>query len=160
MDVIEQTAKLLRSNKWTLGFAESCTGGLLSSQLTQRAGVSDVFMGGVVTYSNALKQSLLGVREETLKQHGAVSLAVAREMSQGARLNLNVDWSLAITGVAGPSGGTPEKPVGTVCFSCSGPNFEEAVTQKFTGSRTEIQNQAANWAWNWLNKAIRTQTAS
>src|SRR5437868_10838824 len=106
--LLQELLGLLRSRKLTIGFAESCTGGLLSATLTALSGVSDVFMGAVVSYSNAAKMDVLGVELSALKKEGAVSEVVARQMAQGTRKQLKVDVSLAITGIAGPTGGTPE----------------------------------------------------
>ena len=99
--------------------AESCTGGYISHRLTNVPGASAVFLGGVVAYSNQVKQDLLAVRAETLRLHGAVSEPVAREMADGARRILHADYALAVTGIAGPWGGTPEKPVGTAFIALS-----------------------------------------
>lgn len=105
---------ILTERRQTLVVAESCTGGYIANQITDVPGASTIFLGGVVTYSNEAKQDLLGVHEETLERHGAVSEQAAREMAEGARINFNADYALAVTGIAGPTGGTPQKPVGTV----------------------------------------------
>jgi nicotinamide-nucleotide amidase len=106
--------RLLTGRKQTFALAESCTGGYISHRITNVPGASAVFSAGLVTYANEAKQKFLGVRPETLARHGAVSEAVAREMAQGALRAIGGDYSLAVTGIAGPGGGTPEKPVGTV----------------------------------------------
>ena len=106
--------RLLAERKLTLATAESCTGGFISNRITNVPGASKVFLGGVVAYSNAMKEKLLGVRFKTLLKHGAVSEAVAREMATGARKKSGADFAIAVTGIAGPSGGTKSKPVGTV----------------------------------------------
>jgi nicotinamide-nucleotide amidase len=106
--------RLLTERKQTLALAESCTGGYLANRITNVPGASVIFLAGLVTYSNETKQEFLGVRPETLTKHGAVSEPVAREMAEGARQRIGADYALAVTGIAGPGGGTPEKPVGTV----------------------------------------------
>lgn len=148
----ERTAliQILRQKKWTVGFAESCTGGRLSAVFTEISGVSDVFVGSVVSYANEVKTDLLDVRPETLKSFGAVSEDTAREMVRGLRARLKVTVGVAVTGIAGPTGGTPSKPVGTVCFAAAGPAFEEARTVRFEGDRVSVQSQAAEFAMNFL----------
>jgi len=114
--------KLLLENKLTLSFAESCSGGYLSHLITSVAGSSSYFNGAVVAYSNEVKESVLGVKTATLEQYGAVSRQTVEEMAQGARSLLKTDFALAISGIAGPTGGTVEKPVGTVWVSVVGDN--------------------------------------
>jgi len=113
-DLNQVVVQLLAQRKQTLVLAESCTGGFVANRITDVPGASAVFLCGLVTYSNEAKQKLLGVRAETLAEHGAVSKATAKEMAEGARERYGADYAIAITGIAGPSGGTPEKPVGTV----------------------------------------------
>jgi len=106
--------RLLTERKLTLALAESCTGGAIANRITNVPGASAVFLAGIVSYSNEAKQKFLGVRAETLAEHGAVSEAVVREMAEGVRQQTGADFALSVTGIAGPGGGTPEKPVGTV----------------------------------------------
>ena len=112
--------RLLTERKLTLALAESCTGGGIAHRVTNVPGASAVFPGGIVAYSNAAKQKFLGVRAETLARHGAVSEAVARAMAEGAREKFGADFALAVTGIAGPAGGTKAKPVGTVFIALAG----------------------------------------
>lgn len=127
----------------TIAFAESCTGGLASSMITDVAGSSDYFQGGVVAYSNGVKRKVLGVKAETLRRYGAVSPQTAAEMSLGVRRKLCADIGVAITGIAGPTGGSMEKPVGTV-FMCAG-NGSRSLAGRFAfkGTRTSIKKQSA-----------------
>jgi nicotinamide-nucleotide amidase len=117
--------RLLTSRKATLSLAESCTGGGISNRLTNVPGASAVLLAGLVTYSNESKQKFLGVRADTLAAHGAVSEPVAREMAEGARSQTGSDYGLSVTGIAGPGGGTPDKPVGTVFIGLAG--FEKTL---------------------------------
>ncbi len=115
MEKIEEAiVRTLTKQKKTLALAESCTGGFIANQITNVPGASKIFLGGVVSYSNEAKQKFLGVRAKSLAQHGAVSEVVAREMAAGARKRFGADFAIAVTGIAGPSGGTKNKPVGTV----------------------------------------------
>lgn len=122
----------------TLSVAESCTGGYISHLFTQHPGSSSVFFGGAVSYSYELKESLLGVKNETLWQHGAVSEETVREMVEGAILNFKSDYAIAVTGVAGPGGGTPDKPVGTVWIAAA--STKKTVAKKFTFGSKRLQN--------------------
>jgi nicotinamide-nucleotide amidase len=114
--------KLLQQKNWQLGTAESCTGGAVAARITSVPGSSAYFRGSVVAYDNDIKEALLGVNAETLAQHGAVSEATVREMAEGARARLGCDVTLATSGIAGPGGGTPLKPVGTICIACATPS--------------------------------------
>ena len=142
---------LLERGEW-LAAAESCTGGWLAQSVTAIAGSSAWFDRGFVTYSNGAKVDMLGVPESTLERHGAVSEAVARAMAQGVLAHSRADWSVAITGIAGPSGGSPEKPVGTVCFAWAGKDGGcEAQTCHFSGDRAAVREQSV---WHALNGLI------
>ena len=141
---------LLERGEW-LAAAESCTGGWLAQSVTAIAGSSAWFDRGFVTYSNAAKMDMLGVPESTLDRHGAVSEAVARAMAQGALAHSRADWTVAITGIAGPGGGSPEKPIGTVCFAWASKNGGcEATLSLFSGDRATIREQAVRFALNGL----------
>lgn len=135
---------LLRKNKKTLSIAESCTGGLVSHLVTETPGSSDYFIGGIVAYSNKIKTSLLGVQSATIKKHGAVSQATAREMAAGVRAKFGADYGLAVSGIAGPTGGTKQKPVGFVCMAISSKQKTVAKEHLFFGTRSEIKARSAN----------------
>lgn len=138
-----------------LATAESCTGGWIAQVLTSIAGSSSYFERGFVTYSNAAKQEMLGVSEKTLIDYGAVSEQVATEMAQGALLYSHACVSVAVTGIAGPNGGTSAKPVGTVWFGFAGPDFSlKTAHQLFSGDRTVIRLQAVEFALATLLKLI------
>lgn len=141
---------LLERGEW-LAVAESCTGGWVAQSVTAIAGSSAWFDRGFVTYSNAAKVDMLAVPETTLERHGAVSEATARAMAQGALAQSRADWSVAITGIAGPTGGTPEKPVGTVCFAwASRDGGCEAQTCHFDGDRAAVREQSVFHALSGL----------
>lgn len=133
-----------------LGVAESCTGGMLGARLTSVPGSSEWFAGGVIAYSDRLKSSLLGVEEELLAAHGAVSEETARAMARGVLERLGAGAALAITGIAGPAGGTPEKPVGTVWIAAAGPGFEEARPNRLWGDRDAVREGAVARAMGLL----------
>ena len=142
--------QMLRERELHLGIAESCTGGLVSALLAEQAGVSDVFSGAVVAYSNDVKQSLLGVSRALIDECGAVSEPVAIAMAEGVRHSIPCDWALAITGIAGPTGATAEKPVGTVHFAVCGPNLVRHHHRVFSWDRVRVQRAAAFVALNWI----------
>jgi nicotinamide-nucleotide amidase len=136
----------LRARGLRLGVAESCTGGLVGGRLTEIPGSSDVFIGGIVTYSNEMKTALLGVPAELIATHGAVSEPVAAAMAEGAVERLSVPVAVSVTGIAGPSGGSETKPVGTVCFGFAYSGRSETRHTVFPGSRHEIRARAAQAA--------------
>jgi PncC family amidohydrolase len=135
--------RLLEQQGLQLAIAESCTGGLVGHRLTNVPGSSSYFLGGVIAYSNALKMDLLGVRAETLEKYGAVSEQAVLEMAQGVRSRLQADLGLSVSGIAGPDGGTAEKPVGLVWFGLSAAQNESATAFQFRGNRMAIKDQAA-----------------
>lgn len=143
-----------RGAKMTLACAESCTGGGLSERATSVAGSSDVFLGGVVSYSNEAKMALLGVAEEALSEHGAVSEEVALEMARGARERFGADVAVAITGIAGPGGGSEEKPVGTVFLAFCWPWGETSSLHRFGGRREAVRRRASQAALVGLRKGL------
>lgn len=147
---LDSMIRHLRRQKAKVALAESCSGGRLSAEITQIPGVSDIFLGAVVSYSNQAKEDILGVLRDTLIKNGAVSNAVALEMARGARKILHSDWAIAITGIAGPDGGTELKPVGTVCFAVVGPGVEFTEKKYFSGSRTQIQLQSVEQSVDYL----------
>ncbi|HTS23765.1 MAG TPA: CinA family protein [Casimicrobiaceae bacterium] len=130
--------------------AESCTGGLIAGAITAVAGSSDWFECGFVTYSNEAKRRDLGVPEATLERFGAVSEEVARAMAEGACRVSGCRWAVAITGIAGPSGGSPEKPVGTVCFAWAGPAGAEALRRLLAGDRRDVRRESVRIALQGL----------
>ena len=145
---------LLRNKNITLSTAESCTGGLLSSRITDIPGSSDYFIGGVVAYSNEIKKKVLGVKEEDLKNFGAVSEPVVKQMAEGIRTLFDTDFGIGISGIAGPTGGTPQKPVGTVYLSLSFREKTEIYKKFFTGSRKDIKFKSSHFILNELRKTL------
>lgn len=144
--MVEDLLKTLKSRGETVSFAESCTGGQLSAEFSRQAGISAIFVGSVVSYSNEVKQSLLGVSPSLLKTMGAVSDVVAAAMAKGVKHLTHSTWAVSITGIAGPDGGSVEKPVGTVWFAIVGPGIEVAEKKVFAGDRSQIQQAAVNFA--------------
>ncbi len=153
-DLAAVVLDLCRARGLTIGVAESCTGGMLGERLTAIPGSSDVVRGGVIAYANEVKRTLLGVSEATLAEHGAVSESAVREMASGARRLLGVDAALAITGIAGPGGGSDEKPVGTVWIALDLRGDVDAVLLRLWGDRTEIRQRSAQGALNLLRRAL------
>lgn len=146
----------LQSKRWLLATAESCTGGWLAQIVTSVAGSSAWFDRGFVTYSNAAKQEMLGVPPATLLQYGAVSEFTARDMALGALASSTAQVAIAITGIAGPGGGTPKKPVGTVCFAWAAPGLVCASsTQHFVGDRSEIRSASVAFALRQLQAIVQ-----
>jgi nicotinamide-nucleotide amidase len=135
--------KALRDKNWSLATAESCTGGLLAGAITDVAGSSCVFDRGFVTYSNAAKADMLGIPLELIEQHGAVSEVIARKMAEGALMYSNADISVAITGIAGPGGGSTDKPLGLVHFACATKNKTKHSEVRFGDLGRAVVRQAA-----------------
>ncbi len=147
----EEVVNLLRLKKMTLSVAESCTGGLIQKRITDIPGASDVFPGGVVTYSNLVKTDLIFVSPETLSRFGAVSEETAGEMAAGVRKRFNSGIGISVTGIAGPSGGTPDKPVGTVCMGFAVPDCVETVkTEIRSSSRDRIRYFSSQYALDFV----------
>jgi nicotinamide-nucleotide amidase len=155
--VEEIVLELAREHGLSLAVAESCTGGLVAARLTSIPGASDVFRGGVVAYDNDVKSSGLGVRDETLAKYGAVSAEAAAEMAAGAQSSLGADVTVATTGIAGPGGGTPEKPVGLVFLHAAGPEMELARELRLPGDREAVRRRATSAALHLLRELL-TQT--
>ena len=145
---------LLRGMKRTLAVAESCSGGLIAHRLTNVPGSSDYFLEGVVAYSNAAKIDLLFVPSGTLERHGAVSLQTAKAMARGVRRRARSDYGLAVTGIAGPSGGTADKPVGLVFIALAWRHGSEAKSHLFPGSRDRVKAQTAQSALDMLRRHL------
>lgn len=154
MSVEEEVVGLLKEYGLTVTTAESCTGGMIASKIVNVSGASDVFCEGYVTYSNAAKHKLLGVKNETLEAYGAVSSQTAGEMAVGAARAAEADASIAATGIAGPGGGTAEKPVGLVYISCFVKGDVAVEECHFKGTRLEVREQSAVTALNLLRKMI------
>ena len=153
-DLARRVGERLAASGQLLATAESCTGGWVAQAITAIAGSSDWFDRGFVTYSNEAKQEMLGVRAETLKRHGAVSEETAREMAQGALSRSKATLALAVTGIAGPAGGTPAKPVGTVCFAWASRQSTRAETLRFAGDRESVRQQSVIHALEGVLKTL------
>lgn len=155
MTLEEQVTEKLTACKQRLSTAESCTGGLMAARLTDLPGTSEIFVGGVVSYHNEVKENLLGVRNATLETFGAVSEETAIEMAEGVRKALNTEYGVGITGIAGPGGATPEKPVGLVYIAVAGPEGGEVTRNVFDGDRTAVREQSVDKAFHMLLELMR-----
>jgi len=144
----------LRQGGQTLAVAESCTGGMLGAAITAVSGASDVFRGGVLSYADDVKRDVLGVSSDDLRHRGAVSEEVARSMAEGVRRRIDADWGVGITGIAGPSGGTEDKPVGLVYWAVAGPAGCEVRHRVFAGDRERVREWSVNSALDLLRRRV------
>lgn len=149
--------RLLKNRELKISFAESCTGGLLAAQITAVPGSSEIFDLGVVTYANSAKINLLGVSQETLSVHGAVSEKTAEEMMRGLKKISQADIAISVTGIAGPSGGTHEKPVGLVYVGYMFPTMSYIERNIFQGSRKNIRNATVQHILQKINRFLEEQ---
>ena len=147
-----EVGKLLKAAGATVAVAESCTGGLIGHRLTDVPGSSAYFLGGVAAYNNKVKMAVLGVKKETLVEHGAVSVETAEEMAQGVRRLLGSTVGLATTGIAGPDGGTADKPVGTVCIAIDGPGGTRSRRYQLWGTRDWVKLLTSQIALDWIRR--------
>lgn len=159
-DMAAVVVDALRARGQTLAAAESCTGGLVAAGVVAVPGASDVFAGGVVAYSNAVKTSALGVSADVLAASGAVSESVVRAMAEGVREKLGSTWGISVSGVAGPGGGTPEKPVGTVWFAVAGPDGTQAFVVRYPYGRDAVRRVAAHALLDALRLRLVTSAAA
>ena len=155
--IVHAAARALRARGWTLAVAESCTGGLIAQQLTSLP-ASDYFIGGTVTYANSAKTRLLGVSEDTLRGHGAVSSEVAAEMAEGARRAFGSDVALSVTGIAGPTGGTSDKPLGLCHWAVASPGGTVVEQRVFGGTRNQVQERAAHAVLELVRRVCANKT--
>ena len=155
----ETLVALLKANALTCATAESCTGGGVGSAITAVAGSSEVFAGGIISYANDIKERLLGVSAETLNTGGAVSAATAEQMARGARERLRTDLAVAVTGIAGPGGGSAEKPVGLVWFALATPEGTRSEKAIFCGDRAKVREQSVLHALGMLSVAAMKNEA-
>ena len=153
-DLAERLGRALEARNLRVATAESCTGGWITKALTDIPGSSRWVEGGVVAYSNSAKSSLLGVPAGTVAAHGAVSEAVVRAMAEGARARFGVPLTVAVSGVAGPDGGTPDKPVGTVWIAVAGLGETRALGRQYVGDREEIRLRATQASLDQVRRAI------
>ena len=155
----ENVVQLLKARGLTAATAESCTGGLISAEITSVSGSSDVFGYGVCTYANEAKMKLLGVKAETLSTVGAVSEETAVQMAEGVRKLSGADIAVSVTGIAGPTGGTPDKPVGTVCFGISTADGARTKTERFgeAGGRNAVRTLTVAAALGMIEDEIKNR---
>jgi nicotinamide-nucleotide amidase len=160
----QKLARALQVRGWRVATAESCTGGWIAKALTDVPGSSQWFDGGIVSYSNAAKAAVLGVPNDVLAAHGAVSEATVRAMADGARQRFDVPLAVAVSGVAGPGGGSPDKPVGTVWFAWAGPSGVSTARRQFLGGRESVRRQSVALALErlvdlvWQDERTSTRT--
>ena len=148
---MQELQNILRKNNFTITCAESCTGGLISSKITEITGSSDIFKGAVITYCNEIKEQELNVNKQTMIKYGVVSCEVVAEMLDGVLKKFDASFAIGVSGIAGPSGGTKNKPVGTVVIGIKGIlNIEDINMYHFKGDRKNIQNQATNKAFELI----------
>lgn len=153
-DQTKKLLELLKNHKKTVSVAESCTAGLLAAELTKISGASKVFSGGFITYSNQSKVQLLNIDQEAIERFGTVSKEIVQEMASNSRQKLNSDYSLAISGIAGPEGGSSDKPVGTVWLALSDSKRTISKLRQFKGDREEIRRQAVEAALELLGESL------
>ncbi len=153
----EKVISQLIENKITISTAESCTGGSLGKIITSFSGVSAIYGYGFITYANEAKENILGVSHETLETHGAVSSECAREMAIGARKVSGSDIAVSVTGIAGPGGGTPEKPVGLVYIALADKNGEEVRKLNLSGTRDEVREKTCQQVFQLVAEKVLTK---
>jgi PncC family amidohydrolase len=154
MSALSEMVKALRLTGSSLALAESCTGGLISSHITDLPGSSGYFLGSAVTYSNISKNRVLGVSQDTLSKYGAVSEQTAIEMAEGAATVFISDFAASVTGIAGPDGGTDVKPVGTVCIGLTDGRRSIAFTKHFKGDRSDVRTETVDAVFKLLTDFI------
>jgi len=155
-EITKKIIARLKEKNGSITAAESCTGGQIAAEITAVSGASDVFNGSVVTYSNEIKHLWLGVKKETLEKYGAVSAECVHEMLSGALRMADADHAIAVSGIAGPTGGTPDKPVGTVYIGIKTPEAEEIYHNLFDGDREIVQRQSVCFALEKLAEMTET----